>query len=162
MKINAACLGLSLTLLCSASNADSLVGSVVPPYPEGFRDAGGACISKSLGDKDMCLYSLGILRRRGTTLLYIGKSAPRIDPKKARWTVTDQLAFQNLPQGHDVSYGLCEQNGVQDETILAIVRITNTDWYSQIHSAYKVNLATGRFEKIDTKGIRCLNEGWGA
>ncbi|HZW13450.1 MAG TPA: hypothetical protein VFF81_09700 [Noviherbaspirillum sp.] len=155
-------LGCALMLLSGASMAENLVGSIVPPYPEGFRDGGGACISKALGDKNICQYSLGILRRRGEHLLYLGKSAPRIDPKKARWTVTDQLSIKDVPRGHDISFGLCEQNGVQDETILAIVKITDTDWFTNVHSAYKVNLTTERFEKIPTKGIRCLNEGWGA
>lgn len=155
-------LGLTLMLIAGAGRAENLVGSVVPPYPQGFRDGGGACISKALGDKDICQYSLGILRRRGAHLLYLGKAAPRTDPKKARWTVTDQLSIKDIPRGHDLSFGLCEQNGVQDETILAVVKITNTDWYTHVHSAYKVNLTTERFEKIPTKGIRCINEGWGA
>lgn len=162
MRTKSTLFGIALMLLASASNAESLVGSVVPPYPAGFRDGGGACISKALGDKNICDYSLGILRRRGEHLLYLGKSAPRIDPKKPRWTVMDQLSIKDIPRGHDISFGLCEQNGVQDETILAFVKVTNSDWFTNVHSAYKVNLATERFEKIPTKSIRCLNEGWGA
>lgn len=161
MKIIPTLLGIGLTLLSAAGNAENLVGSTVPPYPAGFRDGGGACISRAL-DKNVCEYSLGILRKRGAHLLYLGKSAPRIDPKKARWTVTDQLSIKDIPNGHDISFGLCELNGVQDEAILAVVKITNTDWFTHVHSAYKVNLTTERFEKIPAKGIRCFNEGWGA
>ncbi|GAB3550099.1 hypothetical protein GCM10027343_32740 [Noviherbaspirillum agri] len=155
-------LGVVLMLITGVGQAENLVGSVVPPYPTGFRDGGGACISKTVGEKNVCQYSIGILRKRGVHLLYLGKAAPRSDPKKARWTVTDQMSIKDIPHGHDIAYGLCEQNGVQDEAILAIVKITNTDWFTSVRNAYKVNLETERFEKVPVTGIRCINEGWGA
>lgn len=162
MQTVAAMLGLVLMLLSRACMATDLIGSIVPPFPEGWKDDGGACISKSLGTDKICDYSIGVLRAPKKLLLYIGKSSQRVDPKKARWIVTDQISFDQLPPGHHVAFALCERRGELDETILAVVKTTDTEWYTDLRSAYKANLNTGRFEKIPPKGIRCLNEGWGA
>lgn len=158
---SSAAFALILMLLSQACMAIELIGSIVPPFPEGWKDESGACISISLGTDRICEYSIGTLRADGTLIAYIGKSAPRVDPKKGRSLVTDQLSFPRIPRGHDIVFANCERDGKRDETVLALVKTTKTEWWSQVLSAYRADLNTGRFEKIPTKGIRCLNEGWG-
>lgn len=161
MRAIARILGLGLMALASACVANDITGTIVPPFPEGWKDHGGACISSSLGPNNNCDYSIGVLERPGQLILYIGKSAPRIDPKKARWLVTDQMPYPKAPTGFQVVYSFCERDGKPDETIIAIVKTTDTEWYTTVRLAYRANLSTGRFEKTSTKGVRCLNEGWG-
>ena len=141
--------------------ATGIRGSIVPSFPEGWKDEGGACISSSLGADKMCDYSIGIVRASSGLYLYIGKKAPRIEPKKARWLVTDQMPYPQIQHGQELVFSLCERNGELDQTILAVVKTTDTEWHTTARLAYKVNLNTGRFERIPPKGIRCLNEGWG-
>jgi len=161
MKTTTILFCLFLTLLSHPCKATNLIGSIVPPYPVEWKSQGGACIGGSLGIERSCDYSIGIIEKSGQLHMYFGKSAPRIDPKKARWFVTDQMLYPKTPAGFHVVYGLCERDGKSDETIIAIVKTTDTEWYTNVKSAYRANLSTGRFEKTSIKGIRCVNEGWG-
>lgn len=141
-------------LLAGACVAGGLTGTSVPPVPTGWKDQGGACISG-------CDYSIGVLEKSDQLILYIGKSVTRIDPKKARWLITDQMPYPKTPSGFEVVYSLCERNGNPDETIIAVVKTIDAEWYTTVRFAYRANPSTGRFEKISTKGVRCLNDGWG-
>lgn len=148
-------------MLAAACAANDITGAVVPSFPGGWQYHGDACIGASLSRNKSCDYSIGVLEKPGQLILYIGKSATRIDPKKVRWIVTDQMPYARTPTGFQVVYSLCERNGKADETIIAIVKTTDTEWYTNVRFSYRANLSTGRFEKTSTKGVRCLNEGWG-
>jgi len=156
-----AIIGACLVLIANACLAGDITGSIVPPFPEGWKDQGGACIGSSLGHDKICEYSIGVVEEGSQLVLYIGKSAPRIDPKKARWLVTDQMPYPKTPAGLRVVFADCERDGRPDETIIAIVKTTDTEWYNTVRSAFRANLTTGRFETTSTKGVRCRNEGWG-
>lgn len=161
MQIIIAMFGLVLLLFSKACMATNLMGSIVPPFPNGWTEESGACISKSLGVDKMCDYSIGVLRSLNGRVLYIGKSTPQIETNEVHWLVTDQMPFPQTPRGQEVVFSSCELNGELNETIIAVVKVTDTEWYTTVRQAYRANLNTGRFEKISTKGIRCLNEGWG-
>lgn len=150
-----------LLLLAGTCVAGDLTGTIVPPFPDGWKDQGGACIAGSLGVEKTCDYSIGVVEKDNHLVLYFGKSALRTDPKKARWLVTDQMPYPEVPTGFQVVYGLCERNKKPDQTIIAVVKTTDSEWYTAVRSAYKANLDTGRFEKTSIKGLRCGNEGWG-
>jgi hypothetical protein len=152
---------LGLLLFAGTCIAGDLIRTIVPPFPDGWKDQGGACIAGSLGVEKSCDYSIGVVKKDNHRFLYFGKSAPRTDPKKARWFVTDQMPYPKAPTGFQVVYGLCERNSRRDDTIIAVVKTTDTEWHTVVRSAYKANLETGLFEKISIKGLRCGNEGWG-
>jgi len=157
MKAIARIWGASLMLLAGVCTANDITGTFVPTYPEGWKDHGGACI----GLDNRCDYSIGVLEKDKQLILYFGKSAPRSDPKKARWLITDQMPYPKAPAGFQVVYGDCERDGRPDKTIIAVVKTTDTEWYTTVHFAYRANLNTGRFEKTPINGIRCINIGWG-
>ena len=115
-----------------------------------------------LGFERICDYSVGVLQSPSGLRLYVGKSAPKIEAKKARWLVTDEMIHPPMPPNHQLVYGVCRLNGKKDDTILAVVRNQKVEWYKDIYIAYRVDLSSGRFEKIQTKGIECLNDYWGA
>jgi hypothetical protein len=52
-------------------------------------------------------------------------------------------------------------NKVDDSSIIAVVKETETEWQTQVKFAYRANIKTGQLETITTKGVRCANEGWG-
>jgi len=161
MRAIARIVGLTLMSLAGACAATDIIGTIAPPYPDGWKDHGGACIGGSLGPNKTCDYSIGVLEKTDQLILFIGKSATRIDPKKARWLVTDIMPYPKTPSGFQVVYSLCERNGTPDETIIAIVKTTDTEWYTTVRFAYRANLNTGRFEKTSPKGVQCRNDGWG-
>jgi len=161
MKTITTMFGMTLMLMSTISLARDLIGSIVPPFPDELKNEGGACISRSLGADKVCEFSIGVLRGLSGRLLYVGKSAPRTDPKKARWLVTDAMPYPTVPRGHQVIFGGCQRNGLSNEAILAVAKTTDTEWYNVIRFAYEVNLNTGLFEETSPVGIRCINEGWG-
>jgi hypothetical protein len=91
--------------------------------------------------------SLHVLRLYKTT----------VDSKQ---TVSDQMPFPKEPWGFSLVHPDCEANGKPDDTVLAVVKKTEDEWFTTVHSAYRVNLATGRFVKIPAKGVRCHNPWW--
>lgn len=146
--------------VCAAGSLD-IVGSTVPPLPAGWRDDGGMCIASSLGQDRACEFSLGVARKAARRLLYIGKAAPRMEANTPRWLVTDQMAYPLAPKGFQVVITPCQRDGQAAETTVAIVRISNSEWYDRVRAAYRANLATGLFETVSSQGMRCVNEGWG-
>ena len=160
MNIHAA-LVICFVAFAGTAVAGDLTGKFVPPYPEGWKDKGGACIADGLGPGKSCDYSIGIVEKNSQLILILGKSAPKINPKKARWLVTDQMPYPKTPQDFHVDFGHCEVNGQLDATIIAIVKTTNTEWYTTVRTAFRANLTTERFEAVPIMGIRCINAGWG-
>ena len=69
---------------------------------DGSIDNGGACITGSLGIEKTCDYSIGVVEKDNNLVLYFGKSAPRKDPKKALWLVTDPMPYPEAPSGFQV------------------------------------------------------------
>src|SRR3989442_12222534 len=161
MNIVRVMIGACLVLVANVCLAGDIRGSIVPPFPKGWKDQGGACIGGPLGFDKICEYSIGVLEEGSQLVLYIGKSAPPIDAKTPRWLVTDQMPYPKAPAGFHVVLGSCERDGTRDETIIAIVKTTDTEGYDTVRSAFHRNLSTGRFERTSTTGMRCRNEGWG-
>lgn len=148
-------------LLSRTSVAGELIGTIVPPFPDGWNELSGACISEISSMESTCAYSISIEKDSNNqrTILF-GKSMPRIDQAIPRWLIIDQMPYPRVPLGFHISYGECETNGNRDQSIIAVVQTTNTEWYTIVRQAYRANLNSGRLEKISTHGIRCRNEGW--
>ncbi len=150
MKTIARILGLmSLAGTCMAGG--NLTGTLVPPYPDGWNEQGGTCIGG--GSAEVCAYSIGVVEKDGRQVLYLAKSERPSASREALWLVTDQMPYPYAPEGFEVVYGMCERNGKHDDTIVAVVKTDDEEWYTVVHSAYKANLATGRFERTPTWGV---------
>lgn len=53
------------------------------------------------------------------------------------------------------------KNGLQSD-IIAVVKNTDSEFYTKIFKAWKTNRKTGKFEKINKRKIKkCINEGYG-
>jgi hypothetical protein len=141
----------------------NIIGTIVPPYPDGWKGKLGACISHSLGTERICDFSVGISESTNGSIVYVGRKVSLPQAKDAQWLVTDAVIMPSIPAEHYIASSVCQRNRNQDETIVAVVKPPKkeVEWHNKVYVAYKVNLNTGRFEKISSKGIRCLNEGWG-
>jgi hypothetical protein len=144
-------------LVPAAALADGLVGSTIPPYPDGVVHEQGACIAD-------CDFSIGILEDSSNVpkTLFGARLAGRDNSGKARWTVTDALPFPAMPEGFLLAMTTCEVDGKQDETIVAAVRGSEVEeWLEDVVWARRFDVATGKFVEHASAGVRCLNEGWG-
>jgi hypothetical protein len=143
-----------LALTCQAGQSADLIGTVIPPYPAGWKHLGGACLTY----RETCDFAISDLKSPSATYVVIGKSARSNDPREPRWLVTDILQ-PRVPAGHHIESADCRLNGKIDGTILAVVKTTDTEWFKNVLVAYRVKLPAGRFEKISTKGVQCARLG---
>jgi len=150
-------------ILPAAALADGIVGTTVPPYPAGLTSEQGACVAQTLGLASECDFSVGILEDTSSVPKSIvgARLAGRDESGRARWTVTDALPYPVLPEGYFLAIASCETDGKKDETIVAVVRATETEWLADVLWARRYDLGTAKFVEQPLPGVRCLNEGWG-
>jgi hypothetical protein len=141
--------------------AADLIGSEIPPYPDGLKEAEGACVADSLGADNICNYAIGVLANANDepTHIYAGKFL-RYDKENAPyWLVTDAIPYPKLPDDYFVAFATCRENGKDDSTIFAAVKGEDTEIYKNILWAYRLDLTQQKFITLDTKGVDCRSEG---
>lgn len=152
---------LTLTFLASGCFAADLAGTIYPPLPDGWKIIDSACLGGSLHPENICAYSFGISEQGSNKYWYLSKSITKSNPMKARWVVTDHIPSPTLPSGFHAVFGLCQRNGKADETLVAIVKSTDTEWLTEVYEVYKANLDSGKFDLSNDTGVRCINDSWG-
>ncbi|HEY0683061.1 MAG TPA: hypothetical protein VGD45_12075 [Steroidobacter sp.] len=151
-------------ILPAAALASSLVGSTVPPYPDGLKDIGGSCIARALRGTDRsCDFSIGILADSNDVpkILYGSRLAGRDESNHALWTITDAMPYPEVPEGYTLAVASCQDNGERDEGIVAVVRLAETEWLTEVLWIRRYNFGTKKFIEHPSAGVRCINEGWG-
>jgi hypothetical protein len=140
-----------------AALAGSLVGSTIPPYPAGLVHNQGACIT------DECDFSIGFLEDSSGVpkTLFGARIAGHDDAGRARWTITDAVPYPAMPEDYLLAIATCENDGKSDQTIVAAVRATEAEWLADVVWARRYDLGTEKFVEHPSRGVRCLNEGWG-
>ena len=146
-----------------SSFSNNMIGKVVPPYPSGLEEVEGSCVTSHLGLERMCDYAIGILQNysdKRTTIL-AKKSIKKNRFDSPLWEVTDQLEYPVIKNGFWLSHGSCLLNGKLDQTVITIVKDSPTEYQEATSWAWKLNINTGKFEKISHENIKCLNGAWG-
>lgn len=156
---------LTLLVLPGMVYASDLVGTEIPPYPAGLDESGGACVADSLGTEHICDYSIGTLAndKEEPAYIYAGKFLRNDDKGLAYWKVTDALPQARLAEGHYIAFASCSEDGKADSTLFAEVTGGDAESYKgkDVVWAYRLDLKTEKFVKLDTQHIECVNEGWG-
>jgi hypothetical protein len=146
----------------SISNPSTLVGTTMPPYPAGLQEGGGACVGASLQPHKICQYAIGYLENSsGEHQFLVAKKAFAQSEDHTIWSITDVLDYPSVPEGYYLAIGTCSLGTVTDDTISAVIKITDSEWLEHAIWARQLNLATGQFAGIPAATVRCLNEGWG-
>ena len=73
----------------------------------------------------------------------------------------DTADSPELKPGQSFAIMGCTYNDIPDPEIYAIVRYTDTEYWTQIVQAWRANRRTWQIEPISTEGIRCYNRSWG-
>jgi hypothetical protein len=155
---------LILLLSIPTAHATDFIGSIIPPYPEGLTHKQGACIaSPAHGFNNICDYSIGILEDHEGKLktIFGARMTGRDASKKAFWNITDTLPYPTLQAGYFLAIANCQDDGKDDQTIIAAVRATDTEWLKDILWAKRYDLKTGKFVDHASTRVQCANEGWG-
>lgn len=153
-----------LTGLLTPTSAN-IVGTVVPPYPQGFDSFEGICIAGMEDPVNACKYTIGILQtsRDDKGVGIFAGVYDRFEQDRTRWKVTDSIAYPNVPDGHIFTQVGCQLNGAEDETVIAVVdssRDSGMDpaGLGRAVWARKLNVATGKLVEIKPSSVQCLAE----
>lgn len=136
----------------------------VPPYPEGFSSKTGACIGDEFLHGSTCQYSLSIIENKAGQNTYIALKKFKhraVDGKKAIWVILDIMDYPELSKLEYLAIATCRRSKQDDLTLFAVVKVTDTELFSEIIRAYRANLAEGKIETVDSDDVECWNEGWG-
>ena len=153
-----------LTKLLTPTSVN-IVGTVVPPYPQGFDSFEGACIPVTVNPVNACKYTIGILQtsRDDRRVGIFAGVYDRLEQDRVRWKVTDYIAYPDVPDGHTFAPVGCQLNGAEDEAVIAVLessRDPGTDFaeFGQAVWARKLNVATGKLVQIKPSSVQCLAE----
>lgn len=140
----------------------NLIGKNVPQYPKGVESKYGSCIAYPLGWERACDVAVAELRYEdGVPYAVIVQKEVGRNGDKAVWLVTDQVEWPKQPDKTYVSFGPCLQNSESGKAIIALVAVTEEQWFKAIQWAKEIDLTTGKFVSIPPSSVKCENEGWG-
>jgi hypothetical protein len=82
------------------------------------------------------------------------------DSGAVEYTINDVLEVPPLAKGWMVKTSFCRQNEMEDPFIVALVKLTRTEYLKTIKKAWRFNRETKMLEQVPVTGISCLNEGF--
>ncbi|HEX7117752.1 MAG TPA: hypothetical protein VF212_03140 [Longimicrobiales bacterium] len=141
------------------------VGTRYPPLPQGIEIHRGT----TLGTADTARYAIAEVSAGGDRLLWLARRAGG-DAGPPLWDVTDALELPELGPDRWVVLALCgaprpgagtplePEDVALDPAIVAIARADEEAVLTAIEHAWRADRGTGRFERVETAGVVCLNE----
>jgi hypothetical protein len=155
------------TASSNGDGLDALIGHEAPrPPPAGWNEAFGALVGPirasgagSPGTQPAASIGVRIWSRGATRAVVMVLIKPT--SQGAMTEVLDTLLVELPP--HHMLIDLCEKNGAPDPELLAEVESDPgpTPYYTSNGSAFRVNRATRRIERIPAEGIRCAVPSFG-
>lgn len=143
----------------------SLIGKVVPPYPDGLRSNTGSCVGSGMEPEELCARSIVTLDdgEDRTLQLLAAQFVDRVGDEP-RWRITDAVPYPVLRRDELVAISTCQRDGIDDAGVLAIIDTgaegaTGLDMLPAVRWAMRLDRKTGKFTRIAPSRVRCYNEG---
>lgn len=163
-SMTAAAIAASVAIAASAGQP-SLVGKVVPPYPEGLKSNTGSCVGSGSEPGQVCARSIATLddSEDRTLQLLAAEFVDRVGDEP-RWRITDAVPYPVLHRDELVVIATCQRDGVDDAGLIAIID-TGTAHAAELEMlpatrwALRLDRATGKFVRVPPSRVRCYNEG---
>jgi len=133
----------------------SSIGPALYPNFNSMEDLGGAII---LDRKPV--HAFHFYKNNAASYLVLKKEIGK-EGKKAIWQVIDYIVLPKYERNYVYCYVVCELNGESAPEIAVIAEYQDKELFERIVKAWKADLKSGRIIEIDTKGIICINEGYG-
>ncbi|MFZ5638454.1 MAG: hypothetical protein ACOY82_17895 [Pseudomonadota bacterium] len=147
-----------------ASGAAALIGTRVPPYPDGLSEIGGSCVPGGEGIARVCEFGLamvgtGTSASGGAAMVRYVIASKNTDPAadKPTWQVLDAIDAPALQIGYDLQLGACSIDGQDNPGLIAAVRHGQDERSADITWARRFDTATGKLADVETARVSCLN-----
>ena len=146
----------------AASTAAALIGTIVPPYPEGLSEIGGSCVPGGEGLARACEFSLAMVGTPASgsaaMVRYVIASRNTDTARdKPTWQVLDAIDAPALQIGYDLQLGACSLDGQDSPGLIAAVRHGQDERSSDIRWVRRFDTATGKLTDVETARVTCLN-----
>ena len=146
---------MAATLAADASL--SYKGLRVPPLPPGHQDLGGYLVNPD-APTEYAVTEVWFGKKR---MWWLQKMLSRDAKGKPHWEVVAVTEVPEIPKGYYFLMGTCEKDGIAAPEMIAAAKREDKERLEKIHSAWIANLKTHSFEPYLTKGVVCINEGFG-
>lgn len=152
--MRAAILMVVVCVIAACSGVPPLVGATLPPYPLGFHEGQGNCFGAANKAIALCSRGIGVLNDAGDRqrAVYAWKRV-----SEGIVEVTDVIELPHLSDEYFWERGVCRDGSNEDETLMAIVAASKTQWLIAREWAYRVDLSDGKFVKVNPEAVRCYN-----
>jgi hypothetical protein len=95
--------------------------------------------------------------KKGTTYVVFFSIEDTVTKK---FTIADVLEVQLVTKGWTIKTSFCRQNGVENPYSVAWVKETKTEYMTTVRKAWEFNTEKSWIDRVNVKGISCLNEGF--
>lgn len=149
------------------TGAAALIGTIVPPYPEGLDEIAGSCVPAGEGSVRICDYSLAMVGTPAADggaamaryLLASRRSNPEAD--KPAWQVLDAIDAPKVEPGYDLQLGACRLDDRDDPGLIAAVRHGDAERSSDVRWVRRFDVAAGKLVDVEASRVTCTNPGAG-
>lgn len=135
------------------------IGDVVPPFPPGIENYGGACAYHP-ESTDICAMSVGDLSLESgePIAVFAGKRSGYDAEGRPFWEITDIVELPPVEEGYFFDHSLCVSESSDRHHAVAIVRSDEDAAYlTDIAWAMALDLETGLFVAIEPDRLACEN-----
>ena len=126
-------------------------------YFKDFEDYGGGMIG---GTEDKG-FALERAHKDGVEVLIMVEIIST-NTNKVNYKAYDAIEISGLADNEAISYCFCRLNEEADGQIIAVYKVEDKEYFTQIVKAWRADYEKGEIYEIDTDGIDCVSEGWGA
>jgi hypothetical protein len=143
----------------ASTKSRSYVGLVYRDLPQGLSSQSGWVVRYD--DANNATYTASVIQKGQTRMLWFLRVVKYNENGQPTFQVVDVLKLPAMDKSQQLMGRFCRLNEENDREISAIVRVTDTEYYTEVTKAWRTNPLTEKIEPINTKGIDCGNQGWG-
>jgi hypothetical protein len=128
-----------------------------------YKDSGGSVIDKVEDESLNHKYGISHLENNVRHILIFEQFIGEENTSQPKSQILDTINIDNVKKSEYLTYCNCRKDTIFDPEIIAIVLADkDNEYYDKIIKAWRADTKSGKIILIkDTKGINCINEGYG-
>jgi hypothetical protein len=135
-------------------------------FLNGVDNGRGACIGQNYA-VETCSFAISLIDDKNLApIILLSQESSGHDPAGSPlWKIKDTLPVPQATKGIHLEYISCRYDKKSDDTVVALVTdydAKDSDWIRAVDWAYRIDLPSGKFLKIDSEKVDCANTAIGA